>query len=187
MLDKSFPKKKNPWIVAILAVIFGPFGYLYIGWRYAVAAVLAFALFILIFHVLLFVPPWLKFVNVFVFAFMAIQISQIRNKIITAGHQDAFAFNTFPVAIFAMTNLLPMLAVIDTIAIGIFRGIQTIAAGELGKGLLLLLLATPFMSFINLFVCSLVASGIDWLVILFAPSASTNIFPTSLGQHKRDR
>lgn len=187
MDNHPFPKKKHPALAAIVTVIFGPLGYLYVGWRYALAGVVIFAIFIIVFSLLLFVPPWLTYVNVLPFAVMAVNICQIRNTIIDNKHPDAFAFNTFPVAIFAMTSLLPILAVVDTAAIGIFMAIQRMLGGEIGKSLFILLLATPFVACINWFLCSFIASAIDRLVLRLVPNAPTNIFPTSVCRRNRYR
>ncbi len=102
--------------------------------------------------------------------------------IINEKHSDAFVFNTFPVAIFAMTTLLPLLVTVDTAAIGIFVSIRRMVGGEIGKSLIILLLATPFLTFVHYFVSSLIAAGIDKVVLVFAPNAPTNIFPTAIGQ-----
>jgi len=183
--NQTFPKKKHPAIAALLTIIFGPFGYLYIGWRYALAAVICFVLFVILFTLVAFIPVWLKYVNVLFFAFLSVQICQIRNMIINEKHSDAFAFNTFPVAIFAMTILLPLLATVDTAVIGIFAAIRAMIDGNLSKGLVILFLATPVISFVHYFVFSWFAFGIDKLVLLFAPNAPTNIFPTAAIRHKK--
>lgn len=184
MNKQDFPMKKHPAIAAILTLIFGPLGYLYIGWRYALSCFIIFVIFTILFSVALFVPTWLTYINVLVLAFWSVQICQIRNLIVSEKHSDAFAFNTFPVAIFAMTTLLPLLATVDTVAIGIFVSIRRMIGGEIGKSLIILLLATPFLSFLHYFVSSLIAAGIDKLVLLFAPNAPTNIFPTAIGRKK---
>lgn len=186
MNKEAFPMKKHPAIAAILTLIFGPLGYLYIGWRYALSCFVLFVIFITLFSVTLFIPTWLKYINVLVLAFWSVQICQIRNMIINEKHSDAFAFNTFPVATFAMTTLLPLLATVDTVAIGLFVSIRRMIGGEIGKSLIILLLVTPLLSVIHYFVSSLIATGIDKLVLLFAPNAPTNIFPTAIG-HKNNK
>jgi len=176
MNKQDFPMKKHPAIAAVLTLIFGPFGYLYIGWRYALSCSIIFVIFTILLSVALFVPIWLKYVTVLVLAFWSVQICQIRNIIINEKHFDAFAFNTFPVAVFAMTTLLPILTIVDTVAIGIFVSVRRMIGGEIGKSLIILLLATPFLCFVLYFVSSLIACGIDKLVLRFAPNATINIF-----------
>jgi hypothetical protein len=139
--DPTFPKEKNSAVAALLAVVLGPLGYLYIGWRYAVTATAVFILFILIFSILLFVPWWLKYINVLAFAVMAVMICQVRNSIVKARDEDIFAFNTFPVATFAMTTLLPMLVVVDTASVGVTVAINRLVAGETARGLVTLFLS----------------------------------------------
>ncbi len=184
MNKQAFPIKKHPATAAILTLILGPLGYLYIGWRYALSSFIIIVISIILCSVALFIPTWLQYVNVLVLAFWSVQICQIRNIIISEKHSDAFAFNTFPVAIFAMTTLLPLLATVDTVTIGIFVSIRRMIGGEIGKSLIILLLAMPFLSFVHYFVSSLIAAGIDKLVLLFAPNAPTNIFPTAMGRKK---
>jgi hypothetical protein len=181
MNEKTCPKKKQPAIAGLLTIIFGPFGYLYLGWRYALVAIICVVLFVILFSFILFIPSWFKYVNVIILAVWAVAICKIWNKIVEAKHPDGFMLNTFPVAVFAMTSLLPLLATVDTVAIGIFVAIRTMFDGRIGKGLIVLFLATPFISFVHYFVSGLIAAGIDKLVLLFNPEAPLNIFPTAIG------
>ncbi len=54
---------KNPAMAGALALIGGPLGFLYVGWRYGVAATGLFAGVIFVVAFLLPVPSWLVFVN----------------------------------------------------------------------------------------------------------------------------
>jgi len=179
-----YPKAKQPILAATLAVLFGPFGYLYFGWRYAMAAVVLFALSIIVFSQVLFVPQWLKYINWPIFAVVAIQICKIWNAIVKAKHDDAFALNTFPVAIFAITTFMPFLVGIDTVVVGVSVGIQRMLGNQVSEGLAIVFLATPFLTIVHVFVSSLAASGIDWIVLRLVPDASTNIFPVAIGYNK---
>jgi len=42
--------KENPVVAAILSFIFGPLGYLYVGWRYAIMALAVLLTFVLVPH-----------------------------------------------------------------------------------------------------------------------------------------
>jgi hypothetical protein len=46
---QRMPKKKNPTVAAVLALLFGPLGYLYIGWKYTVMGTAVVFIFISIF------------------------------------------------------------------------------------------------------------------------------------------
>jgi hypothetical protein len=55
--------------------------------------------------------------------------------------------------------------------------INRLVAGETARGLVTLFLATPVLTYLNFLIFSLLASGIDRLVIAVSPNAPTNIFP----------
>ena len=127
------PKTKNPRVAGGLALVTGPLGFLYIGWRYTLAATVVFLSIIMVFA-LLPVPFWLKYVNLPLFAFMAHRICQKLNRLVDRElHRDALASNTLPVAVFAMTSMLPLLAGVHSAFMG----------GDVGRGLFMLLLVTP--------------------------------------------
>ena len=94
--------KKNPRVAGVLALVGGPVGFLYVGWRYALAATVVFLSFMLIFAFLLFAPPWLKYVNLPAFAFMAYRICERLNGLADRGQDRAVLdADTWPVAAFA--------------------------------------------------------------------------------------
>jgi hypothetical protein len=175
------PSRKNPAVAAGLALIAGPVGFLYIGWRYAIAATVVFVAFVAIFDVLLFVPSWLKYINVAVLAYMAVEVCEIWSRVLDASHPNALALNTFPVAIFSMTSLLPILAAADTAVVGLYFAAEAFAHGELGRALLIAIVATPFLATVHLLGFSIVAGLLDRLVLAMVPTATTNIFPTGRG------
>ncbi len=174
-------KRKNPAVAGVLGLVGGPIGFLYVGWRYALAATVVFLGFILFFSALLLVPSWFKYVNLPVFAFMAYRICQKLNGLAGQGqHRGASASNTLPVAVFAMTSMLPMIAGFDAAVFGIATAIPQIMRGDLGGGLFMLLLVTPLSVVLNFVFFVVIATGIDRVVTRLVPAAPTYIFPPAI-------
>ena len=112
--------KKDPRVAGALALVAGPLGFLYVGWRYAVAATVVFVSVIGVSVFLLPIPPWLMYVNLPVFAFLAYRTCETINGFTDqAQHRSAVASNTLPVAVFAMTSALPLLASVNAGVMGI--------------------------------------------------------------------
>ena len=134
--------------------------------------------FILFFSFLLLVPPWFKFVNLPAFAFMAYKICEKLNGLADRGqHRGALLSNTWPVAVFAMTSMLPLLAGFDTAVLGIATAIPQLMRGDVVGGLLMLLLVTPLFVALSLAFFVLIATGIDRVVTKLVPAAPRYVFP----------
>ncbi len=67
-------KRKEPKVAGALALVLGPLGFLYLGWRYALAASVLFVGVILVVGFMLPVPSWLMWINLPVFAAIAYSI-----------------------------------------------------------------------------------------------------------------
>ena len=174
------PKTKNPRVAGGLALVTGPLGFLYIGWRYALAATVVFLSIIMVFA-LLPVPFWLKYVNLPLFAFMAHRICQKLNRLVDRElHRDALASNTLPVAVFAMTSMLPLLAGVHSAVMGVTTAVSPFMGGDVGRGLFMLLLVTPIFVGVNFVGFALIATLIDRVVLRSDPAAATHIFPPAI-------
>ena len=178
-------KRKNARLAGALALVGGPLGFLYVGWRYALTATVVFLSFLAVFAFLLFVPPWLKYVNLPFFAFMAYSICEKLNDLVDRGHhRGLLESKTFPVAIFAMTSMLPLLAGFDSAVLGVATAVPQLFNGDVSGGLFMLLAVTPLFAAANFVGFVLVATLIDRLVMKRAPTAPRFIFPpaVALGQ-----
>ena len=176
MQDDS--NKKNPRVAGILALVGGPVGFLYVGWRYALAATVVFLSFMLVFAFLLFVPPWLKYVNLPAFAVIAYRICERLNGLVDRGqHRAVLNADTWPVAAFAMTSMLPLLAGVHSAVMGVTTAVSPFMGGDVGRGLFMLLLVTPIFVAVNFVGFALIATLIDRVVMRSAPAARRHIFP----------
>jgi hypothetical protein len=172
------PKKKSPTAGAILGFIFGPFGYIYIGWKYALMGVAVYTVFFLILMPLDLDPAILRTLPggrfmvhlplAIVFAWKAYTICSLRNALIEAEDERATMLNTFSVAGMAMTDLLVGIAIIYAGALGIYLSVITFLGGNLVKSLVYLAIGTPVLVWIASIVFGFIAAGID---ILFAKGA----------------
>ena len=155
-------RKKSPILAAILGFLFGPLGYLYIGWRYAILALCVFLLFIFVLTITNFpIPAWIKYVVLAVFAWKGFTIVTVRNELIDSQDEHVIALNTFPVVAMAMSDLLVGIGMFYAGAIGLYAAVMVILDGSVLKGLLVLLLGTPLLVWIASFVFGFIAMGID--------------------------
>lgn len=169
----SRASRKNPFVAAILSFVFGPLGYLYIGWRYAVLAAAVLAIFVFILEAINFpIPAWMKYVILVVFAWKASTIVSVRNELIDAENEDVHALNTFPFAAMAMSDLLVGVGTFYAGAIGLYAAARLLLEGGLLRGLLVLLVGTPLLVWIASLVFGLIAMGIDAIFV----SKMKNIF-----------
>ena len=175
------PRIKNPKMAGVFALVAGPLGFFYVGWRYALAATVVFAGVTLVVGFVLPVPSWLVFVNLPVFALIAYRICDKLNSLVDEGqHRGAAASKTLPVAVFAMTSSLPLLAGVHAAVLGITTAFSQYMGGDLGSSLFTLLLVTPIFVVVNFVMGVLIAAGIDHGVLRVAPAAPRHIFPPAI-------
>ena len=166
-------RRKNPFVAAVLSFVFGPLGWLYIGWRYAVLALAVVAVFVLVLTAINFpIPSWMKYVILLVFAWKAFTIVSVRNALIDAEGQDVLALNTFPIAAMAMSDLLVGIGMFYAGAIGLYVAGRLVLEGSVLRGLLVVLIGTPVLVLVAGLVFLPIAMGIDFI---FAPKMK-NIF-----------
>ena len=171
-------KRKDPKVAGVLALVAGPLGFLYVGWRYAVAAIVVFVSVIGVSAFLLPIPSWLIYVNLPVLAFLAYRTCETLNDFVDKGqHRSVLQYDTLPVAIFAMTSALPLLAAVNAGAMGVTTAFSRFAGGDIGAALFMVSLVTPLLVVVNFVLGALIAAGIDHGVLRVAPAAPRHIFP----------
>ncbi len=173
--------KKDPKVASALAFVAGPLGFLYVGWRYAVAATVVFVSVIGVSLFLLPIPSWLMVVNLPVFAFLAYRTSETINGFSAKSqYRSAVASNTLPVAVFAMTSSLPLLGAVNAGVFGITTALSQFTGGNPRGALIMALLITPLFVVVNFVLGAIVAAGIDHGVLRVAPAAPRHIFPPAI-------
>ena len=155
--------KKNPIVAFILGVIFGPLGYLYIGWRYALLAFGVILVFTLVINVAGFpLPFWVRYVVLFVFGYKAHTICSARNELVEMGEFDQVQnLNSFPFAAMAMSDLLVGIGLFYAAILGLWVSVLLILGGSVLAGLATLLIGTPILVWVSSMVFGLIALGID--------------------------
>ncbi len=172
---------KNPTTAGLLALVGGPLGFLYVGWRYGVTSTGLFAGVIFVVAFVLPVPSWLVFVNLPVFGLIAYRVCEKLNSLIDEGqHKGAAASQTWPVAAFAMTSSLPLLAAANAAAMGVVTTFSQFMGGSVGSALITLFVVTPLFAVVNFVMGVLIAAGIDHYVLRVAPSTPRHIFPPAI-------
>ncbi len=160
-------------LAAILGFVFGPFGYLCIGWRYAVMAFSVFATFVLVIGLPAFpIPSWIKYIILPVVSWKAWTIVSVRNTLLDTDSETAEKLNTFPVAAMAMSDLLVGVGMFYAGALGLYAGVTLALEGAVVKGALMIVVGTPLAVWLASLVFGIIAFGID---TVFAPSME-NLF-----------
>jgi hypothetical protein len=155
-------RKRNPVIAAVLSLFLGPLGCIYVGWRYAIMAVVVFSVFVLVVAVAGFtLPQWLEYVILPVLAWKAFTICSVRNILIEAGDDQARALDTFPTAAMAMSDLLVGIGMVTAGVLGLYASALMMLDGRIIKGLFTLLVGTPVLVWIATMVFGVIAGGID--------------------------
>jgi hypothetical protein len=173
-------KRKEPRVASALVFVAGPLGFLYVGWAYAVAATVVFLSFWVLAS-LLPVPAWLIYVNLPLFSFIAYRICETINSLYEQGqHRNALASNTLPVAAFAMTSSLPLLAAVNSGVMGVNTAVSLYLGGNVGDALFMALAVTPIFTVVNFIFFVVIAAGIDRYVLMKAPMAPRHIFPPAI-------
>ncbi|MBS1829571.1 MAG: hypothetical protein JST93_29995 [Acidobacteria bacterium] len=164
---------KSPHIAAVLSLLFGPLGFLYIGWKFAVCGFSAIVLFV--------AADWLiglpiatpgRYIILPVFAWKGATITALLNKCKGDAPRQ---FHTFPMAILASTDLLVGLAMCFAGAVAVYEGASRIRNGETGEGLAVLALGAPIAIQIAGLIFDIIASTIDSWVMSHFPGTK-NIF-----------
>jgi hypothetical protein len=165
--------RKSPILAAILGFVFGPFGYLYIGWRYAVMAFSVFAAFVLVIGLADFpMPSWIKYIILPVVGWRAWTIVSMRNTLLDTDSGTAGKLNTFPVAAMAVSDLLVSVGMFYAGALGLYAGVTLALGGAVVKGALMIVVGTPLVVWVAGLVFGMIAFGID---AVFAPGMK-NLF-----------
>jgi hypothetical protein len=175
-------KRKDPKTAGRLGLVAGPFGFLYIGWRYAVAGIVVFGVLFGVSTSLLNLPSWLILANLPVFGVLAYRTCTALNRLVDSGrHRSARASESLPVAVFAMTRELPLVAAVSAGALGVTNAFSQFSGGHLGGALFTTVLVIPIFMVASFLVGAMVAAGIDYGVLRADPAASRHIFPPWIG------
>lgn len=165
-------KKKNPNIAAILSLIFGPFGYIYIGWKYFIVALFIFFIFSVVFILIGFDPSflpqsarfWLKIPILLVLSWKAHTICFVRNNLIDKQGGDVKLLNTFEIVTGTMTDLLIGIGKVYAGVLGLYASIISFSEGNFFWGIIFLI-AIPLLVYVFGIIFTLITMGIDTIVI----------------------
>lgn len=139
-------KKRKPIIAAILTFIFGPFGYLYLGFWYMIMGIVIFSIYVLIIVLInISTPEWIRYIIMAVMAWKAFVLCQIRNVLIDEGYNNIREINSFPLATITMCDLLVGMMVFYFGIVGLYYSIIMIVNGKILKGILFLVFGVPAM------------------------------------------
>jgi MFS family permease len=158
--------KKKPILAAILAGIFGPFGFLYLGWRYTVVALLVTIVFAVTATITGFdLFPWMRFLFPLVLAWKAYEIATIWNISAETDKEFFKSLQRFEGAAMATTELLVSMGIVYAISAGIYVSGRFLLEGKLLAGLFILFVATPILSYMAMLVLGFLAMILDAILI----------------------
>jgi hypothetical protein len=164
-LEKKM-QKKNPVIAAVLSLLLGPLGYFYIGWRYAVMAILIFLLYGIVPALAGFeLPMWMQYLILPVLAWKAYTICSVRNALIESADPQARALDSFPVAAMTLSDLLVGMGMVTAGALGVYASGLMFLDGQVLRSLGLLLIGTPVLVCLATLVFGFIAAGIDLMFV----------------------
>lgn len=155
-MSKARVSRKRPWVAAILAVVFGPLGLIYLGWRYALTFLIAVGAFLAFTSsgMGFGTATWVRYVTLLLIAYKAFILAKTRNEALENDDDILLrASMSFPIAVVASTDLFVGLATVYTgISIAVI-GLDSLLAGAFLRGLVIVLLGVPVLTFlIHLFL-----------------------------------
>lgn len=103
-------KAKNTTIAAILPLLFGPFGYLYLGFNYFIAGIsIAFVISNVLYLLHLPYPPFFNFFQLLVWSYYGHRLAVVRNVVVEEGpltENDIKEFKSMGFAFFMMIHVM---------------------------------------------------------------------------------
>lgn len=139
-------KQRNPILAATLAGLLGPIGYLYIGWRCAlIAVVLLLPLPTACALAGILVPSFTKYLMLPVLAWNAYLSCLIRNAAIQNHDETCGPVNSFAFAGMSTTRVITGQAMALTLALCLELVIGRFATGQSLSGVFTLLVSTPIL------------------------------------------
>lgn len=171
-------KRRRPVAAGALGLVFGPLGYLYLGWRFAVIAMLLVLIFVGVLTVVDFDPAgmpgvrdWIRYPMLLAFAWRAYRLCVIRNALIEAQDPKAARPASFPVVAMSMAELLVELAVVYAVALGLFGTYLLLSKGSIVKALLMLFLGTPVLAWLGSLLFGFLSMGIQMGIMALSRDA----------------
>jgi len=160
--------KRNPTIAAMLSLLTGPIGYIYIGLNFFISGLIIFILFILVLSLIhLPFPHFFDYLQLLVYAYYGYKFAIIRNIFIDDSgvtESDIEEFKSFGFSLVLMTNLLMTLTQFYSASVGLYLVYKSFAAGKIFIGILILLFG---IAIITWFLTSLFAFISGLLMLIF--------------------
>ena len=178
-------KRKEPKKAGLWGLFAGPFGFYFIGWRFAVAGIAVFGGVVILAMLLFDVPLWLIVANLPVMGWVGYRTcARLNHLVATDQSRNILMAKTMPVAVFAMTSALPVVAAYSGGLMGVSTGLLQLLAGDFGESLFILGVVTPVVVVASFVLGALVAAALDLWILRVAPDAARHIFPPfiSFGQ-----
>jgi hypothetical protein len=134
-------KSRNLYIAAILSLLLGPLGFLYVGWTFMVSGLVITAIFALVLSIInLPTPSVFEYLQLIIFSFHAYKLAAIRNIIAVdpmTTEEDIKQYHSFGFSMVAMTSVLMTLAQYYSLVVGFYMAYVSFANGKILIGILI--------------------------------------------------
>lgn len=168
------PENKRPALAATLAFVLGPFGLLYLGWRFTVLSFVMLLVFTLPLTLLdLYIPPFAHLLILAVFGWKAHTIATVQNELIEAGDPAVHDLRTFSLAWMAVADLLTGVGMAFAASLGLSFSYDLFSRGSVLRALAMLALGTPILVYLASLLFGLVSMGLSALVAAGKPGGSS--------------
>lgn len=150
-------KTRRPILAALLALVFGPLGFFYFGWRHGVAflltALMAVGVFFLAVSIVPDIPAWVHLAVNAVLAWIAYDLALRVNSaaLLPVGDERRSVVSGGPLLLAAVLTIATY-GVLTTAALGVLQ----MMAGHVGRGVLILVVGTPIIGVIASSLSSLI-------------------------------
>lgn len=157
-------KKKNPFWAGFLALFFGPFGYLYLGFYFFIASIIiSIIISLVIFLLNLPYPTFFTYFQFLVFGYFGYKFAHINNILAENDElsgSDIKEYKSFSFALYLMINVMMSIIRFYALIVGIFFVISAFSQGKIFFGLLILFFGIGLAQYVLESIFSLISIAI---------------------------
>jgi len=153
--------QKNPTIAGVLSLLFGPLGYIYIGFNFLVAGITIFVIIGIVISILNFpYPSFFKYLQLLVYAYFGHKFALLSNVLASDEGLSVKEYKSMGFAFYLMTHVMMALVQFYAIVIGLYFVYHSFAQGKIFAGILLLFFGIGFVQYFLNFIFAMISLGI---------------------------
>jgi len=144
--------KRNPIVAAVLSLLTGPLGYLYIGFYFFLSGLIISTLFTLVLSLInLPFPHFFDYLQLLVYSYYGYKLAVVRNAFADdwgVTDTDIKEFKSFGFSFVVMTNLLMALTQFYSTIVGLYLVYNSFSEGKILIGILILIFGIALISWL---------------------------------------